>query len=51
MIIEARGVVVFHEKTAKTGLMREEATVGAYDEGARRLLGTEETRWKSVGRT
>ena len=51
MFIEAGGIVVFHEKTAKTGLVREEATVGAYDEGARGLLGAEETRRKSVGGT
>ena len=51
MFTEERGVVALHEKTAKTGLVREETTVGAYDEGARGLPGTEETRWKSVGRT
>ena len=51
MFIETRRVVVFHEKMAKTGLVREETTVGACDEGARGLLSAEETSRKSVDRT
>ena len=49
VFIETRRVVVFHEKTAKTGLVREETTVGAHDEGVRGLLGTEETKhWQNT---
>ena len=51
VFIETRRVVVFHEKMAKTGLVREETTVGACDEGARGLLSAEETRRKSVDGT
>ena len=51
MFVEGSRVVILHERMTKAGLVREEATVGACDEGARGLLGAEETRRKSVGGT
>ena len=50
-MIEGRGVVVFPEKMAKTGLVGKKTADGAYDEGARGFLCTEKTRRISVGRT
>ena len=51
VMIEARGVVLFHEIMAETGLVGKKATGGAYDEGARGFLCTEKTRRIGMGRT
>ena len=50
-MIEGRGVVLFPEKMAKTGLVGKKTADGACDESSQGFLCTEKTRRTSVGRT